>query len=182
MTTMRYLFLMMSYGHSDDVKQIFSGGYMLKVYQSFLMSATLTKDVEILKGMVLRNPVRPSSVLLSTVLGKTDLAAIYRHPFCPSGHSPTRGGPRRVDVSSHTILRQVLRDRQVPARVRAPQAATDQGEVHSVCERRRPVVQAQAVPRAVWSQGLRPQRRAAPQLEVSTRSARMFTCTASSRC
>lgn len=54
--------LILSYGHSDDVKQIFSGGYMPKVYQSFLMSATLTKDVEILKGMVLRNPVRPSSV------------------------------------------------------------------------------------------------------------------------
>ena len=34
---------------------------MPKVYQSFLMSATLTKDVEILKGMVLRNPVRQPS-------------------------------------------------------------------------------------------------------------------------
>lgn len=38
---------------------------MPKVYQSFLMSATLTKDVEILKGMVLRNPVSPTFQLHS---------------------------------------------------------------------------------------------------------------------
>jgi len=39
---------------------------MPKVYQSFLMSATLTKDVEILKGMILRNPV--SGQFLSDML------------------------------------------------------------------------------------------------------------------
>lgn len=50
--------LILSYGHSSDISQIFSGGFLPKVYQSFLMSATLTKDVELLKGMVLRNPVR----------------------------------------------------------------------------------------------------------------------------
>ena len=49
--------LILSYGHDEDVRQIFSGGYLPKVYQSFLMSATMTEDVELLKGLVLRNPV-----------------------------------------------------------------------------------------------------------------------------
>ena len=49
--------LVLSYGHDEDMQQIFNGSYLPKVYQSFLMSATFTKDVEQLKGMVLRNPV-----------------------------------------------------------------------------------------------------------------------------
>ena len=49
--------LILSYGHEEDVRQIFSGGYLPKVFQSFLMSATMTEDVELLKGLVLRNPV-----------------------------------------------------------------------------------------------------------------------------
>ena len=49
--------LILSYGHDEDVRQIFSGGYLPKVYQSFLMSATMTEDVELLKGLALRNPV-----------------------------------------------------------------------------------------------------------------------------
>jgi ATP-dependent RNA helicase DDX56/DBP9 len=49
--------LILSYGHDEDVKQILSGGYLPKVYQTFLMSATMTKDVETLKGIALRNPV-----------------------------------------------------------------------------------------------------------------------------
>ncbi|KAF8967708.1 P-loop containing nucleoside triphosphate hydrolase protein [Flammula alnicola] len=48
--------LILSYGHDEDVRQIFSGGYLPKVYQSFLMSATMTEDVELLKGLALRNP------------------------------------------------------------------------------------------------------------------------------
>ncbi|KIK44666.1 hypothetical protein CY34DRAFT_802429 [Suillus luteus UH-Slu-Lm8-n1] len=48
--------LILSYGHDEDVRQIFSGGYLPKVYQSFLMSATMTDDVETLKGLVLRTP------------------------------------------------------------------------------------------------------------------------------
>jgi superfamily II DNA/RNA helicase len=56
--------LILSYGHDEDIRQIFSGGYLPKVYQSFLMSATMTEDVELLKGLALRNPVGspPSSV------------------------------------------------------------------------------------------------------------------------
>ena len=50
--------LILSYGHDEDVRQIFSGAYLPKVYQSFLMSATMTEDVEMLKGLTLRNPVR----------------------------------------------------------------------------------------------------------------------------
>uniref|UniRef100_A0A8H8CIS5 RNA helicase n=1 Tax=Psilocybe cubensis TaxID=181762 RepID=A0A8H8CIS5_PSICU len=48
--------LILSYGHDEDVRAIFSGGYLPKVYQSFLMSATMTEDVELLKGLALRNP------------------------------------------------------------------------------------------------------------------------------
>ncbi|KAF7310047.1 ATP-dependent RNA helicase dbp9 [Mycena indigotica] len=48
--------LILSYGHNEDVKQIFSGAFLPKVYQSFLMSATMTEDVELLKGLTLRNP------------------------------------------------------------------------------------------------------------------------------
>ncbi|KAI0060681.1 DEAD-domain-containing protein [Artomyces pyxidatus] len=49
--------LILSYGHDEDVRQIFDGGYLPKVFQSFLMSATMTEDVETLKGLALRNPV-----------------------------------------------------------------------------------------------------------------------------
>ncbi|KAG0699901.1 P-loop containing nucleoside triphosphate hydrolase protein [Suillus ampliporus] len=48
--------LILSYGHDEDVRQIFTGGYLPKVYQSFLMSATMTDDVETLKGLALRSP------------------------------------------------------------------------------------------------------------------------------
>ncbi|TFK39929.1 P-loop containing nucleoside triphosphate hydrolase protein, partial [Crucibulum laeve] len=48
--------LILSYGHDEDVRQIFSGAHLPKVYQSFLMSATMTEDVEMLKGLALRNP------------------------------------------------------------------------------------------------------------------------------
>lgn len=50
--------LILSYGHDQDVRQIFSGGHLPKLFQSLLMSATMTEDVEALKGLVLRNPVR----------------------------------------------------------------------------------------------------------------------------
>jgi ATP-dependent RNA helicase DDX56/DBP9 len=50
--------LILSYGHDSDIRSIISGGYLPKVYQSFLMSATMTEDVEILKGLTLRKPVR----------------------------------------------------------------------------------------------------------------------------
>ncbi|KAF9218629.1 DEAD-domain-containing protein [Gyrodon lividus] len=49
--------LILSYGHDEDVRQIFGGAYFPKVYQSFLMSATMTDDVETLKGLALRSPV-----------------------------------------------------------------------------------------------------------------------------
>jgi ATP-dependent RNA helicase DDX56/DBP9 len=50
--------LILSYGHDDDIRSIFSGNFLPKVYQSFLMSATMTEDVEALKGLALRSPVR----------------------------------------------------------------------------------------------------------------------------
>ena len=54
--------LIFSYGHDEDIRQIFGGTFLPKVFQSFLMSATMTEDVELLKGLALRQPVRqPSS-------------------------------------------------------------------------------------------------------------------------
>ena len=50
--------LVLSYGHDDDVRALMDGAFLPKIYQSFLMSATMTKDVEKLKGLVLRSPVR----------------------------------------------------------------------------------------------------------------------------
>jgi ATP-dependent RNA helicase DDX56/DBP9 len=50
--------LILSYGHDFDIRAILSGGYLPKVFQSFLMSATMTEDVETLKGLTLRKPVR----------------------------------------------------------------------------------------------------------------------------
>ena len=53
--------LILSYGHDEDVRQIFSGAFFPKVYQSFLMSATMTEDVEML---ALRNPVSHFSLFI----------------------------------------------------------------------------------------------------------------------
>ena len=52
--------LILSYGHSsDDIRSILNGPWVLPVsYQSFLMSATITGEVEELQGVVLRDPVR----------------------------------------------------------------------------------------------------------------------------
>ncbi|KAH8103835.1 DEAD-domain-containing protein [Cristinia sonorae] len=49
--------LILSYGHDEDVRHIFGDGFLPKVFQSFLMSATMTEDVEALKGLALRSPV-----------------------------------------------------------------------------------------------------------------------------
>lgn len=68
----------------------------------------------------------------------------------------------------------VLRGRQVPPDLRHPQAQARQGEVHPVRERRRPLVPAQAVPGAVLHQVLRPELRAASQLEVTIIFAHVF--------
>lgn len=39
------------------MKKLMGGGHFSQVFQSFLMSATMTKDVQSLKGLVLRDPV-----------------------------------------------------------------------------------------------------------------------------
>jgi superfamily II DNA/RNA helicase len=73
--------LILSYGHDEDVRQIFSGGYLPKVYQSFLMSATMTDDVETLKGLALRTPVSSSAHYLSS---------LFSANFGLSGHPEAR--------------------------------------------------------------------------------------------
>ena len=83
--------LILSYGHDDDVRQILSGGYVPKSYQSFLMSATMTKDVDTLKGLALRNPVR------SSLPSKLD--TLIRNLFDNTGN-PGTGGRHRTTVDS----------------------------------------------------------------------------------
>lgn len=46
--------LVLSFGYEQDLRKILS--YLPKIYQSFLMSATFTKDIEDLKQLVLRKP------------------------------------------------------------------------------------------------------------------------------
>jgi ATP-dependent RNA helicase DDX56/DBP9 len=53
--------LLLSYGHKEDLTRLMdpSNGWMPKLgVQGCLMSATLSEDVEGVKGLVLRNPVR----------------------------------------------------------------------------------------------------------------------------
>ncbi|KAJ3019495.1 ATP-dependent DNA/RNA helicase [Thoreauomyces humboldtii] len=46
--------LILSYGYDDDVRKVL--GHLPKIYQSYLMSATMSDDVDALKQLVLRNP------------------------------------------------------------------------------------------------------------------------------
>ncbi|KAG2172235.1 hypothetical protein INT43_004776 [Umbelopsis isabellina] len=46
--------LVLSFGYNDDVRKIVT--YLPKIHRSFLMSATLTKDVDELKQLILRKP------------------------------------------------------------------------------------------------------------------------------
>ncbi|KAG8898677.1 ATP-dependent DNA/RNA helicase [Tulasnella sp. 408] len=48
--------LILTYGHDEDVQKLFKGGYLPKLHQSLLMSATMTEDVVTLKGLALRSP------------------------------------------------------------------------------------------------------------------------------
>ncbi|KAG9296379.1 hypothetical protein G9A89_014971 [Geosiphon pyriformis] len=47
--------LILSYGYEDDMQKLLT--YLPKIFQSLIMSATLSKDVETLKRWILRNPV-----------------------------------------------------------------------------------------------------------------------------
>ena len=49
--------LIFSYGHDAEVKGILGEGFLSRKYQTFMMSATLSDDIETLKGLVLKDPV-----------------------------------------------------------------------------------------------------------------------------
>lgn len=49
--------LVFSYGYDAEIKAILSDGYLSRTFQTFLMSATLSDDLETLQGLVLKNPV-----------------------------------------------------------------------------------------------------------------------------
>lgn len=44
--------LLLSYGHDSAVRALFAGNVLPKTYQSFLMSATMSKDVQELRGLL----------------------------------------------------------------------------------------------------------------------------------
>src|SRR6266403_3097298 len=50
--------LILSYGHDEDIRSIFSRNFLPKVYQSFIISGTMTDDVDLLKGLAFRRAVR----------------------------------------------------------------------------------------------------------------------------
>ena len=69
--------LLLSYGHKEDLTRLMdpSNGWMPKLgVQGCLMSATLSEDVEGVKGLVLRNPVRQAITRRLSV--QADLKAI----------------------------------------------------------------------------------------------------------
>ncbi|PWY97698.1 DEAD-domain-containing protein [Testicularia cyperi] len=49
--------LILSYGHDANTRSLLSGNFLPSHFQTFLMSATMTQDVDKLKGLLLRNPV-----------------------------------------------------------------------------------------------------------------------------
>ncbi|KAE8226056.1 hypothetical protein CF319_g1294 [Tilletia indica] len=49
--------LILSYGHDADLRALLASPSLSRTFQSFLMSATMTKDVSVLKGLVMRKPV-----------------------------------------------------------------------------------------------------------------------------
>ncbi|KAF9006009.1 ATP-dependent RNA helicase dbp9 [Cyathus striatus] len=66
--------LILSYGHDEDIRQIFNGSYLPKVHQSYLMSATMTEDIEMLKGLTLRN-----AAILKLEEGEDDAARLSQY-------------------------------------------------------------------------------------------------------
>ncbi|KAI8641604.1 P-loop containing nucleoside triphosphate hydrolase protein [Parasitella parasitica] len=64
--------LVLSFGYEDDVRKILS--YLPKIYQSFLMSATFTKEIEELTALVLR---KPSILALEDTQEETDSLTQY---------------------------------------------------------------------------------------------------------
>jgi DEAD/DEAH box helicase len=138
--------LILSYGHDEDVRQLLKGSYLPKVHQSFLMSATMTDDVEMLKGLTLRNPVR-------------DVGAPFpRARLTPAflGDTKTRGRRRR-GPSTHAIRCSLLGSRQIPSHLCDSQAQADQRQMHHLCQRCGPLLSSQALPGTILDQELCPQ-------------------------
>ena len=75
--------LILSYGHSADVQRLLdpSQGYVPRVgVQGVLMSATMTNDVQALKGLALRNPVSKTSSIMSEIGSSSRVHAILCRP------------------------------------------------------------------------------------------------------
>jgi len=149
--------LIFSYGHDEDISQIFGGQYLPKVFQSYLMSATMTEDVEALKGLTLRNPVNVDS-------SRSPGSALNNS----AGNIETGRGRRRVEKPD-TILRPVFGGRQIPVDVRHPETEAGHGEMHHIRERCGEILSPQVVPGAILNQKLCFKLGIAAQLKVCSK-------------
>jgi len=107
------------------------------------MSATMTEDVETLKGLTLRNPVRAIITPVMTISYHGQFKVILRleereDEAAHLSQYSVRSALihiLRISLSQSPIGRQVLGSGQIPARIRNPQAQAHQRQMHIIRER-----------------------------------------------
>ena len=145
--------LILSYGHDEDIRSIFSGNFLPKVYQSFLMSATMTDDVETLKGLALRNPVRlcPIPTLAILVLMRWFKVTLNMEEDEDEAANLVQYVVRYFLFlcCRSTWLMTCLKDngsRQILVDLHHSQTQAHSGEMHHICQRCRSVLSCQTLP------------------------------------
>lgn len=140
--------------------------HLPKIYQSFLMSATLSEDVQALKELLLHNPVMSCSHIQSLRLSSTCkwqiwftwlVASVFPHTWfhVPVGDPEASGLPASWQQPAAAVQHQVWGGGQVPAHLHAAEAAAGSGQDAGVCWSVGQVLQAQTVPGTVWYSCLR---------------------------
>jgi superfamily II DNA/RNA helicase len=112
--------LVLSYGYDNDLQNV--AKIMPKGVQTILMSATLTTEVETLKGLFCRNPV-----VLELEEAEGDGEGVSQYVMKWVSHLNNCG----VMLTKF----QMCGRREVPAGVRHIQAQAYQGEMHHIRER-----------------------------------------------
>lgn len=144
----------------------FLPSHLPKIYQSFLMSATLSEDVQALKELLLHNPV-----LLFSPAQPQRCYLGSPFPLCLiscrlSGHPEAPGLTAAGQQSAAAVQHQVWGGGQVPAHLHAAEAAVGSGQDAGVCWSTGQMLQAQTLPGAVWCSCLRTQLRVACAVQV----------------
>lgn len=156
--------------------------HLPKIYQSFLMSATFTEDVQALKELLLHNPVRSPAPTLPVdtrhnkscsrtlmILCVQCCSVWFRlHAWvCAlSGDPEASGLSAPWWQSAAAVQHQVWGGGQVPAHLHAAEAAAGSGQDAGVCGSGGQMLQTQAVPGTVQHSCLRSQLRAARPVQV----------------